>query len=720
VTTFTIRPVFNSEARIAGDGYVPDETIAHLGAWIDGFGNLKENYSVALPASVAEGVADGRLPSDALVYSTSNAGGSWGTNLNGFIDACNTANVAGIIDQDVSPSSIGSKHIYRGLYGVAVSGRMPILLSPSRVTARFSPYRHDIKFRGIRFKNFGWLLRCSRLAVPLTLGGSVDTTPYLSGASDIWNNARSTDGFPTTFCQRVADIDFVSGSGDVEKVEIYRRPVNGLPPSAETADTWAGWLPLFEGYVDGVDDDFPQLISSTVTGATAATLADAINAGTATHNHVAEAVGDCVQLYCTANYKEPLHLNIVTTGTLVVTQICRQAAIDFSCCEFEDCNVLMAGHCETAALGPIDFHFNLGVGSWSIMAFSHTRQSRMRVTANDWGNATGSREMPSASNTSGQNSIIMAGNNYPGLMRFNECDHIVEHNYFHDVESSCQVDTNNSAVAIDLRSLATDRILDDINVVVGTFRVRWNKIVGVKCLVPAIDANAIYLKPRGVYVENNYIEDTGAAGEDGSFIAEATGILCKENLSNTGMPQTIIRGNTYRNMPEGRPVLKIDNQQNLLVDYEDFENWRNYIDDTVQTDPAHSGLIRITGKVAALVIRSLRMVNIDLGGQALAVNIHNLDLNGTGDEFELSNIDIQNDGSADYPAWTTDTLVARFDTDSSLTQAYFDLSTMGRLRLLDAAGDPVGDWLVRNSDAAQNITIPDNAADLPFSAYSPA
>ncbi len=130
-------------------------------------GTLGLNYTPtyvptwSLPATLAAGKADGRIPSDAIDYMSGN-GGSPFASLNDWIAACTAAGKSGSIGQDnnqlvLAPTTLARTYIDFPIYGYGSSAPKITFPSPSNRkdgNCWLLGNRFDVKIYGIEFANF--------------------------------------------------------------------------------------------------------------------------------------------------------------------------------------------------------------------------------------------------------------------------------------------------------------------------------------------------------------------------------------------------------------------------------------------------------------------------------------------------------------------------------------------------------------------------------------
>jgi hypothetical protein len=727
MTTFSLVPEYIppvETARTWGTEYTPQYVRDWLGSSLD------ENDEVAVPATLAALSAATGIPEASMLdYRTGNAGGAFAS-----YDAWVAAGLAQdkylVFDIDLAPSTMTFSYLARGMLGYGAT--MPSFTPPSSLGTgcRLGGYRWDLTIRFIRFVRVKAFLKLTRELTAQTISGTLQQAPYHYTSSGPYVVAQP---FPTSVMHRVGALRGVSGAGDIASI-VIKRWVSGGAPSWSA--NWNIRNPLFEGYVDGVSDNYPKLINGAVNAATASSLAAAINAYTATSTISAVAVGDDVFLFTSTKSKEPQWLEIDCTGTLEHEEC--GIGVDISCCEFVDCDSFMYQVSDSTAAGKIRVFKNKGYGSWGLVFLYTLRRTYVRVACNEWSDALATRttaphrtssRMPSGSNQSHYNTFFYAGTNNYLMSVFNATDEMYENNYIHDWESLNNTDTVNCAVAFDLRDNSLDCRIEELNTVIGQFEMSWNIFEEMIGINGAEDCQPVYLKLRGGRIANNKWKHTGGpwksalTTENGS---ECGGLLIKEAQANFGMPQCVVEGNLFEDMPGGIPVFKADYQYNLIVRYNHVRRYQNTLDGTnTNTDPAHGALFRITNDIGLCHVHSNFFENVNLRGQPFAISLHNVSLRTplANNDVEISNNIMQNDGTADYPAYTADTTTMRYQagtTPPSDPASFFgSFAKIGLNKVLSAAGAEVGDAGIRYTNSGTVYEGSGNADSKPFASYVP-
>ncbi len=722
MTLHTINPVeLDPPAWDYGLAYVTQEAQDWLGI------SLNEDGTPNIPDTIAAGKADGRIPADAIDYRTGNAGGAFAS-----YDAWMAAQLAqdkpGCFDIDLAPATMTFSYIPRGWYASKVSGRMARITAPSRTAGcKVAGYKYDVTFRFIDFINFGAFIKTSRRVTPQTINGTIQAAPYHYTSSGPYVSGQAS---AASQMLRVGALLGVSGAGNVTNIWIKRWVTNGTPSwSAQ----WSIRNPLFEGY-----PNYPKLINGTVTGATATSLAAAINAYTATSGFTAEVEGDNVLLFTTGLSKEPQWLEIECTGEMGHEEC--GVGLDISCCKFTDCDTFHYMVADSTAMGKLRVFHNVCVGTWGLVFLYNLRRTYVRCCGNSWSDCKSTRtpaagrtssRMPAGSNTSHYNTFFYAGTNSYLMSVFNATDEIYKNNHGFDIESLNNTDTNNCAVMFDLRDNSTDCRIENLNAEIGQFIFDGNVFENIVGLNGAEDCNAFYGKIRGGRFTRNKWKNTGAAWKSSATTengSECGGLLIKEAAANYGMPLLLVEGNIFEDMPQGICAVKLDYQYNIIFRYNHFKNWTNTKDgiNTV-TDPASGGLVRITNDIGRAHVHSNYFENINSRGQPLILSFHAITPRGTlaDNDVEISNNIYKNDGTATYPAYTGDATVMRFQVANN---PFADPATFwnvqaktGYSKTLSAAGADVGIVPVRYSTSGAGTLYPGtvNATLKPFADYDP-
>lgn len=454
--------------------------------------------------------------------------------------------------------------------------------------------------------------------------GQIDAQPYHTSTQPLTYIADPTALGFGLFCPRVGRI-VTTGSFNVSAIAV-KRQIENLTPMGQGSGGGGGSANPGNNNYYFSDTAWTSVLETVdlFTGASATTnaaIVSAINANTTVglaHGYAAVLAldGSVLVTANTVNTKSFVEMVITQTGTPATYDV-KTPGVSITHCTFTDCNIGYAALLDVAELGPVEFHKNSCPGTWSGVYAQVTRWGHFRAANNEWYDcllsrggqvgrpATGAM-CPSGSSQTEFNTFFYMGTDSAVHMRYhvNGTTYLVENNYAHDVNSANVTDAVNCAVFSDVRNCwqrtSNNRIC----------RIGYNQIISVNgrttagFVSGAEDSNAFYMKPRGITVVANYIENCGTGWAsttlDGS---ECTGILAKnpgpwnrQYTSSYGTNENSevlnVFGNSLVDQPAGRPMLKLDEVYgNLVVQDNLMQNWVNY-----------AGAAEVTGSITGNVL----------------------------------------------------------------------------------------------------------------------
>lgn len=589
-----------------------------------------------------------------------------------------------------------------------------------------------------------WVISANVGTVASTTVNVVDPQPYHTSTQPLTRIADPVVGSASGLhCPRLGKI-VTSGTFNISQIAI-KRQIEGTTAMGQASGgannnyyfSDAAWAAVLETV-------------NLFTGASCTTnaqIVSAINANTTAglaHGYAAvlSLSGDVLITANTVNTKSFVDMVITQTGTAATFDV-KTPAVTITHCTFTDCNMTYAALLDVSELGAVEFHKNSLPGTWSGIYAQVTRWGHLRAANNEWYDCLLSRSrtqtgrsgttgagMPTGSSLSEFNTFIYAGTDSPLMMRYmtagTTC--LIENNYAHDVESYNSTNTVNAAVFADIRNCWQRTSNGKVN------RIAYNRIVSVKGVRGAEDANALYAKPRGLDVIANYIEDVGAAyygpsSQDGSEFSNGfknPGPWNQEYTSTWGTNEVgepfRFLGNELVNMPPGIPPFKIDEvyTSGTIIEDNIIRNWRNYKNGVEQTSGSVAGGFRITDGHRFVSFKRNRFINCDPGptDPGLLINLHNIkeanNTTFTTADFQIDNNSIHNDGSAhadgSYPVYGANTILVRFDFGSNNPATGFaaGLAT-GSNRILTALGADSGYRFVMNHTDRTETSVGTNA-----------
>jgi len=570
-----------------------------------------------------------------------------------------------------------------------------------------------------------WVISANVGTVASTTVNVVDPQPYHTSTQPLTRIADPVIGSASGLhCPRLGKI-VTSGAFNITQIAI-KRQIEGTTAMGQASGGANNNYYFSDTAWNAVLETVTLFTEASCT--TNAQIVSAINVNTTAglaHGYAAvlSLSGDVLITANTVSTKSFVDMVITQTGTAATFDV-KTPAVTITHCTFTDCNMTYAALLDVSELGAVEFHKNSLPGTWSAIYAQVTRWGHLRAANNEWYDCLLSRSrtqrgrsvatgagMPTGSSLSEFNTFLYAGTDSPLMMRYmtagTTC--LIENNYAHDIESYNSTNTVNAAVFADIRNCWQRTSNGKVN------RIAYNRIVSVKGVRGAEDANALYAKPRGLDVVANYIEDVGAAyyatgTQDGSEFSNGfknPGPWNQEYTSTWGTNEVgepfRFLGNELVNMPPGIPPFKIDEvyTSGTIIEDNIIRNWRNYKNGVEQTSGSVAGGFRITDGHRFVSFKRNRFINCDPGptDPSLLVNFHNLkeanNTTFTSSDFQIDNNSIHNDGSAhadgSYPVYGADTTLIRlnFGSNSPATGFAAGIAT-GFNRILTALGAASG------------------------------
>lgn len=709
-----------------------------------------------LPATIAQGKAQGLIPVDAIEYETGNAGGPF-ADVNAWLDACFAANKPGAIQTSVSFSGKVQKYLKRGLYGAGATKPVIEWLSRASSSSTGGNGRQcwlytdmeDVTIRGIAFKNFSSVLGTTYPTLPLTDDlGALQNDGYAASNQYEWQVLQCrNDGTPENsfgFHHRRLGRIAVSGSVSVNQVVVTRQ-IQGTPAAGSSGSTNNNVY-----FSDATWATVTETVSLFTGGlyTTNAQIRDAINAGSGTHNYAAELnlAGEVIVKPVDWTTKAFFKIEVSYTGTGSVASDCKTPRVDVSHCDFVDVSCAVISYIDVSQLGAHKFCKNDLPGTWGGMSLWCHHWSDVWCANNNWRDVNPSRPIATGRTASTPSSgggliafgsLCYVGSNYPHLMRYYAIPEgttcLIENNRQYQVNDPKNTDNVNTGVLGDSRNGSQKTSAGKI------IRYAYNLVR--ECFSPngGDDACVFYGKNRGMTIVANDVDGFGSA----YFSASFNGTECSfATLKEPGpfaatyggyVPeQIVVSGNLIKTPPQGMPIIKIDNcyggtavNDNWIEGYEAVTNGVE-----AATDNTH-GAIRITGYHKTITVSGNMFRNCYQGIKAtltqtkpwLLINLHDIrnadGIQFTAAMFLLSNNRIWNDGVT-WPIAGADLASMRINfggNGPSSTAAFFAALPTGGNDLFNAGGSSNGFKMLVYSQS--NTTIYPGTQTATVEAFQP-
>lgn len=679
-------------------------------------------------------------------------------NVEAALDAANAAQKPLVVgtDNGAYATTTTRTRVYCDVPVYGYGSSMPRITGATRLSGWFCVKANDIKIYGVDFKDFTQVLMYTPGTMPLA---RPDATGYNAATSAAIRSPYHTSTDPMVVaCLAAVDAGFitqtvghisVSGSPTITSIKPVRLQQDGGPggtripynykPSGQTYMLYDDANPSGDSnWAAVLDTSTPNLLASTLIGATNTSLAAAINANSGTTGYSAQVDPSTqkVAVLSTSYLNRVFDWTVASTGG-TVNYDAIGPALNLSYCKFSGCDRVGGGIGDTTAVGRIDFHKNVLRATWGGLAFAVLNWTEFWAANNDYqdcllsggtyGTVAGRTAGNAQNRTTNQDgTLVWLGANNECVMRYIKArggtKFHFDNNLCQDIEGNTNKDTVNSAGIVDVRNVWDTSANRRDN---HTFS--YNVVTNVRNVLGAIDSNVFYLKGSSFTLEGNLINGFGAKRVSSyrgniSSGSECAGLLFKNNGYDYDSSGTVYMAYNYlTNGPNGLPWIKWDDfGGGLTMNNNRLTGWTSQLDDatlgdaTGRADTAWVGNATASG--TALTINSTTSGTLAVGMRIVIGSSAQTLKSGSGASWVLvGSMTASGAATADYVNIIDGALIRGYQSTANVkfTSNYFEnIADQGRvvalMHSITNLGGTFAGW-----EASNNVAKNDNSAAYP-------